>query len=522
MVDKDHLNLLKKGVKVWNDWRKNNPEVIPDLIGAKLRARNLSNVDFSRTKLKDADLSKSKLKNAELDEANLIEANLNQADLRFAGLKDSNLRNANLRGAKLNGASLLRTNFQLANLSKAIFVEAHIIETNFHLANLSYANLEKANLVGVVPGQKLFGFWTNIGDANFVGANLKLANLSGQNVNGQNFREADLSQANLTRVEALGTNFTNAVLTGACIEDWHINNQTNLSNIVCNYIYLKENKQERRPHELDKIFGLGEFVSLFKKALETVDLVFNNGVNWQAFIYSFKQLQIKCDDQNLDIEAIEKKSESVIVVRIKVAPNTNKAEIEKFFRQEYEIKVEALEEKYRSKLNAKDKDITYFRQLNTSLIEIIKSQANQANNITQIEGNNMAGDRNIEISGGTVNASGAGAFSLGDISGTVANTINQMSSSSDPNQPDIKKLLIQLKEAIEAEPGLDAVDKNDALEEVNNIAKASQEENKNVKQTKIGKSLRMLQRIAKGLPATAALVTICKELIPTISSFFDL
>ena len=182
-------------------------------------------------------------------------------------------------------------------------------------------------------------------------------------------------------------------------------------------------------------------------------------------------------------------------------------------------------------------------------MDIIKLQASKPINISQVQGNNMAGDRNIkinkgnyneridgdyiegnktdqsrkiEISGGTVNASGAGAFSLGDISGTVANTINQIPSSSDPNQPDIKQLLIQLKEAIETESNLDDVDKSDALDEVNNLAEASQEEDENTKQTKAGKSLRMLERIAKGLPPAAALVTICKELIPAISSFFGL
>ncbi len=40
--------------------------------------------------------------------------------------------------------------------------------------------------------------------------------------------------------------------------------------------------------------------------------------------------------------------------------------------------------------------------------------------------------RKIEITGGTINASGAGALSLGDISGTVANTINQLSDSAKP------------------------------------------------------------------------------------------
>ena len=38
---------------------------------------------------------------------------------------------------------------------------------------------------------------------------------------------------------------------------------------------------------------------------------------------------------------------------------------------------------------------------------------------------NIKGERTIEIKGGTINVSGAGAFALGNIDGTVANTINE-------------------------------------------------------------------------------------------------
>ena len=53
-------------------------------------------------------------------------------------------------------------------------------------------------------------------------------------------------------------------------------------------------------------------------------------------------------------------------------------------------------------------------------------------------------------------------------------------------------------------------------------AEASQDHDDNTKKTKAGKSLRMLGRITKALPATAALMTICKELLPAIAHFFEL
>jgi len=36
MANPDHLAILKQGVVAWNAWREANPDVRPDLVGAKL------------------------------------------------------------------------------------------------------------------------------------------------------------------------------------------------------------------------------------------------------------------------------------------------------------------------------------------------------------------------------------------------------------------------------------------------------------------------------------------------------
>jgi hypothetical protein len=41
MANQEHLAILKKGVDVWNAWRKEHPEVLPDLSGAKLTSDQL-------------------------------------------------------------------------------------------------------------------------------------------------------------------------------------------------------------------------------------------------------------------------------------------------------------------------------------------------------------------------------------------------------------------------------------------------------------------------------------------------
>lgn len=263
--------------------------------------------------------------------------------------------------------------------------------------NLIGVNLSEMNLsVGRPEGISFFS--KNLSQANFSQANLSRVDFSQANLSG-----ANLSGANLSGVQALETNFIGAILTGACIENWNINNKTELENVICDYIYLKQNQQERRPSDPNKIFAPGEFTKLFQRVLETVDLIFSEGIDWQAFLSSFEKVQIECGGGQLAIQAIEKKSGGAFIVRVEVPPDANKAEIEKFFKRKYGSALKAKEEQYKELLQAKDKDITYFRQQNTDLMEIIKLQANKPIYISQVQGNNMAGDRNIHMGSGNYN-----------------------------------------------------------------------------------------------------------------------
>ncbi len=127
----------------------------------------------------------------------------------------------NLVGAVLSG-----TNLSAANLSQANLFEAYLNKTNLRGANLSQTNLAGANLV----------------EADLV--------------------EANLVGANLARTIALGTNFNGATLTGACLEDCQLDRETNLDNVICDYVYLKKNQLERRPETGN--FTPGEFAKLFQ------------------------------------------------------------------------------------------------------------------------------------------------------------------------------------------------------------------------------------------------------------------
>jgi len=51
MANSEHLTKIKQGVKDWNDWRKVNPKVIPDLRGADLRDACLAATNLTRAYL---------------------------------------------------------------------------------------------------------------------------------------------------------------------------------------------------------------------------------------------------------------------------------------------------------------------------------------------------------------------------------------------------------------------------------------------------------------------------------------
>ncbi|MDZ8106702.1 MAG: pentapeptide repeat-containing protein [Nostoc sp. DedQUE12a] len=476
MANAEHLEILRQGVEIWNEWRQENFEVKLDISGANLSRANLSRANLSGANLNGTNLSRANLSGANLSganlsganlsganlkqtriseetvieekwklvweivnqgavnqdlswanlswanlsgvnlsganlsganlswadlisvgliKANLIEANLSGANLNQANLSGANLneaklnridfREANLSGANLNGASLSWANLSGANLSGANLNGVNLSEANLSAANLSEANLSAANLNGV-----------NLSEANLSGANLKQAqireltvieekwklvweivnqgainrdlsradlsranlsgaNLSGANLNEANLSEANLSGANLSRIQALGTDFTTATFTGACIEDWNTNSATNLKDVICDYVYLQTDHQERRP--ISGNFAPGEFTKLFQKSLETVDLIFRNGIDWDAFAYSFKKVEVENQGAQLDVQSIEKKGDGVILVRVAVAPDADKAKIHSEFTQGYEFAAKALEAQYQARLEDKDKII---------------------------------------------------------------------------------------------------------------------------------------------------------------------
>ncbi|MGQ4648430.1 hypothetical protein [Lyngbya aestuarii] len=113
---------------------------------------------------------------------------------------------------------------------------------------------------------------------------------------------------------------------------------------------------------------------------------------------------------------------------------------------------------------------------------------------------------------------------LGDsstISGTVAETINQLPDSDKPGEPGIKQLLSQLQTAIN-DPNLSEDDKAEALAQVKVLAEAGQNPNQETAQKQAKRAMGFLKVIADGLPSATKLVETCKDILPAIRLYFGL
>ena len=171
------------------------------LEGADLRGAELQGTDFGHAALQRTNLGTAKLQgvclgNAELQGANLAGAKLQGADLSNGEFKDAFFLSASLQGADLGYASLQgaylgfarlqrallmcadlqdanlgSARLQGADLSSAILKDVNLGRTRLQEANLGHANLQRAYL-----GNADFDEYTNLSNAKFQGAALRLVN----------------------------------------------------------------------------------------------------------------------------------------------------------------------------------------------------------------------------------------------------------------------------------------------------------------------------------------------------------
>ena len=126
MADSNHVSKVKEGAAAWNKWRKEEPDVMPDLGWANLNGLNLDGAVFAKSTLKLAFCKGCSLVSADFSGASMRGVNLEGCDLRDAVFRDANLEGAHMLGADLTGADFTGANLKLANFDGAILRDADL------------------------------------------------------------------------------------------------------------------------------------------------------------------------------------------------------------------------------------------------------------------------------------------------------------------------------------------------------------------------------------------------------------
>ncbi|MCC5663229.1 pentapeptide repeat-containing protein [Nostoc sp. CHAB 5784] len=291
MANQDHVKELNKGVKSWNQWRQNNPEIKPDLSNFNM------NDDFARAITSAATSVAAGVAAGVVGAAAVSLMPLLYIPLVIAKLKRIDLSGINLSGAKLIGANLSNAKLIDADLSNAKLIDADLSR-----AKLIDADLSRAKLI----------------DAKLIDANLSNADLSGAKLIG-----ADLSNANLSRAKLIGANLSNANLSNANLSDIQdtIESIEGLNTVNVNNAILSPALKGI----LDKI----KIIVLFKKLKDHINENTNksDGLN---LLFEAIQVLIKDEESKLTLKVTDIRLQELIEIAYAVSVRKQESRYPKF------------------------------------------------------------------------------------------------------------------------------------------------------------------------------------------------
>ncbi len=202
------LNILREGIEAWNAWRREYPEVVPDLRRAHLTGAMLAGADLC-----NANLSYAFLEEAVLDRCNLVHTNLRHARLNQASLKKANLNNATLRQALLVETRLDEATLRGTDLRHADLERSNLFKTNLEHADVSEANLSHAILWETVLKNAA------LDRSRFDHAKLFNVSLRSASLRHARFHEANLSQVSLDRADVSHARFDRTEFDGVSMKE---------------------------------------------------------------------------------------------------------------------------------------------------------------------------------------------------------------------------------------------------------------------------------------------------------------
>lgn len=466
------------------------------------------------------------------------------ADLTGANFTQAHLPNTDLRNAMLHHSQWFQaTGLDRARLDNTPLADSIVcqllISRNGQQQNFDYYDLRHLNLD-----------YANLQDASFIGADLSNSSLN----------QADLTGAKLARAKLHQASLNAANLTGTVIEDWGISTDTQLDNIICDFIYTRLPTADdldpcRKPDNKNETFQLGDFtdfiapflktLSLYKSQnvdlrqighqFRTLDLFHYETINPPAVALALQQIGQTYPEAELEVLLLEGRRNEKVRLQTRVATGINREKLSAEYFAAYE-QLRPLPD--RALLSRIDDNLQNFVHLLTHstpqhvvYIEVnTYIQGDQHN----VQGNQhmsqSQGNVSINTSGGNVQgvatASSTGdltltGVALGDIHGEVTIAINQLSEDTTNETFSLKALLTQLQTLIEVETELNNEDKLEALEQVKMIANAGAKPDDSKLQRAANTALKILRGTIATLPEATKLVQGCTELLPEITKFLN-
>jgi uncharacterized protein YjbI with pentapeptide repeats len=427
-----------------------------DLSGVNFRDAKLANTDLRARKLYRTcfqgvtGLDRARVDNQYLDLENpKVQKLLTRKPGAGEYSEDKNFSKINLQGAYLQGLDMQKFEFIESNLTGADLKGAILTGAILTGAILTGAKLTGADLRGaILTGAILTG-------ADLIGADLEHAILTGANLNNANLNNANLNNANLVKTQALGATFSEAVLTGACIQDWSINENTYFNDVRGKYIYLKFGQHqlgEKQP--CDREFRAGELQKWIIKTYQAFNLIYRQKLELIAFVIALAQTAKEHEGVDVSHFSIEKNGNSILA-KLGVFQGADTSAIPQSFINYYKDAVVIQGEEHNIVMNP------------NAEVKIVEKKKE-----THVGGDIIGGDKGNKTTVGNITAGDVtGSALVGDLSGQVSVTIQQLKDVKAADSDELASILTALQEAIPGDSALSETQQRSALKAVETIAK---------------------------------------------------
>jgi uncharacterized protein YjbI with pentapeptide repeats len=382
-------------------------------------------------------------------------------------------------GTNFGGSNLIDVDFSHARLDSCKFDNADVSFINWSHVQGDRSTIDFTDTLMQLlisrNGKNGKYLDLDLSDQNLVKVELQHANLNGADLTRSNLQDARLDYTNLSNVKAGGTDLRRATLTGACIQNWTVNNDTQFDDLVCDYIYLTSDRarEDRRP--LSGSFEPGDFEKLVDKFADTLDFILRRGTDPIAFRESLNQFTQ--DNPEARIKAIMDLDADRVLVQATVPEGSDKVRI----HEEFNFKLQLKEQEIRS-LNGTVKDRDKIISMMNRLLHKPQPtiQVLQANNPTGplMPNDHVYGGDNITAGNNNQGVVGKDMTGVAgrDITGTLNLNLNTLRETEDPKAKELVNLIDQLKQAIES-PDCDLDDryKKRAIEYLDNLAQLAKD-----------------------------------------------